>query len=181
MFFVIVAPITPVYAGNKSININWQIAGTIVQSIDVTAPGTSDTEPKSLINLSAIGSPGPANITLLSKTEEVPIDPASLPKDCEDKGYTDLAYYFEKNDFIALFPDQSLLFASINANGGFLCFNFTKGESYFKIEMDITGGKGRFEGSDGDFTAEGYGYLGFSGDSTLVGENGTVTGAIDFP
>ena len=44
--------------------------------------------------------------------------------------------------------------------------------------MNITGGKGRFEGATGYFEAEGYGYPGFSSDITLVGEEGTITGEI---
>jgi hypothetical protein len=46
----------------------------------------------------------------------------------------------------------------------------------FKLKMNITGGKGRFEGATGYFEAEGYGYPGFSSDKTLVSEEGTITG-----
>ena len=182
MSFVISAPISSVNAGGKKNRINWRIAGTIVQFIDVTPPGSIDPEPKSLINLTAYGPPGLAKITLLSKTGEIPTAP---DQDCIDKGYVDLAYNFVENDFIALFPDQSLLFASIHEDGGFLCFNFSRGESYFKVKMNITGGKGRFEGASGGFTATGNGYFinPFGtppSDNTLVGENGRVKGWIDF-
>lgn len=178
MLFVLSAPVTPVDA-EGSIPINWEIVGTIVQFIDVTPPTGPPAEPKSLINLSAQGSPSSANITLLSKTEGTPTTPNG---DCTEKGYTDLAYNFEKNDSIAIFPDQSLLFASINDAGGYLCFNLSEGESYFKVNMDITGGKGRFEGASGDFSATGNGYfINPTSDNTLVGENGRITGTIDLP
>jgi hypothetical protein len=56
-----------------------------------------------------------------------------------------------------------------------------EGTTYFKLKMTITGGKGRFEGATGYFEAESYGYPGFSSDTTLVGEEGTITGEIFLP
>jgi hypothetical protein len=184
VLFVFSAPITPVDAGGKwkkSKKINWEIAGTIVQSIAIYNPqGGALIGNHSLINLSAQGSPGPANITLLSKPT-IPPEVTGTSLTCES-GYLHIAD-FEKNDFVAVFPDQSLLFASIASEGGILCVGNTAqtaGTTYFIVEMNITGGKGRFEGAEGSFTAEGYGYPGFSTGGTLVGENGTVTGTIEF-
>ena len=101
-------------AGGKKKKINWRIAGTIVQFIDINVlqvpslpalPFFESVGMHSLINLSAQGSPGPAKITLLSQTGEPD------RTDCISSDYVPVASFI-KNDFIALFPDQSLLFAS---------------------------------------------------------------------
>jgi hypothetical protein len=186
VLFVFSAPISSVMAGGKKNKINWRIAGTIVQFIDINVlqvpplpalPFFESVGMHSLINLSAQGSPGPAKITLLSQTGEPD------RTDCISSDYVPVASFI-KNDFIALFPDQSLLFASIDDSGGILCMGIAGtavGTTYFKVKMNITGGTGRFEGvTGGEFEAEGYGYPGFSSDTTLVGENGTITGTIKF-
>jgi len=185
VLFVFSAPITPVNAGDKGKNINWRIAGTIVQFIDISMPALGPpiyVGPHSMINLSAKGSPGPAQITLLSMSG--PVHPGGKTYTCPDE-YPIGPLYFVKNDFVAIFPDQSLLFATLDIDDidgiNHLCFG-TAG-SDFGVAMDITGGTGRFEGALGDFTATGNGYFinpGIS-DNTLVGENGMVTGTIDLP
>ena len=186
VLFVFSTPISSVNAGGKKHKINWRIAGTIVQFIDInvlivppTAPPYFDSVGMhSLINLSAQGSPGPAKITLLSQT-----GPPDASSECISLDYAPVGN-FVKNDFIALFPDQSLLFASIDPEGGTLCLGragSAVGKTYFKVKMNITGGTGRFEDvTGGEFEAEGYGYPGFSSDVTLVGENGRVKGTIEF-
>ena len=178
VLFVFSAPFSSVNAGGKKSKINWQIVGTIVQQIDVTSLVSGLPESYSLIKLSAQGAPGPAKITLLSSTAG-----SSSSNTCEAE-YEPIAY-FDKNDFIAVFPDQSLLFAAIDSTAkGILCAGASG--TYFKIDMIITGGKGRFEGAEGTFTAEGYGYFITppppfgNGTLTLVGENGNITGTIDF-
>jgi hypothetical protein len=183
LLLVISAPISSVYAkGSK--NINWRIAGTIVQLLDITIPAPgAEPAPHSLINLTARGAPGPARITLLSKSTGPPgVTGTSLT--CEDEvNFTHIADVVQ-NDFVAIFPDQSLLFASIDNSedgGGILCIDAaTFQTTYFIVKMKITGGKKRFEGASGYFTAEGYGYPGFSSEGTLVGENGRIKGRIDF-
>jgi hypothetical protein len=178
----------PVDAGDKSVNVNWQITGTIVQTIDVTSPNPpypQDPVPYSLINLTANGSPGDAKITLLSETSFSP--PTGWSFDClQLTEYPDGPAYFVKNDFVAIFPDQSLLFASVysvvdvdgsDGYGSHLCFGPTGTD--FKVEMVVTGGTGRFEGASGSLTGEGKGYpVGL--DSILAGEIGTITGEIKF-
>ena len=175
LFFA--ASFTTVDAGNKNMKINWQIAGTIVQLIEVTSPSTGISEGfHSLINLSAQGSPGPAKITLLSRSVPMPVATGIKGFSCADDFFP--IAYFDKNDFVALFPDQSLLFASINMTDyGILCAGAAG--TYFKVKMDIMGGTGRFEGASGSFTGEGYGHP-FSPDLTLVGESGELTGVIKF-
>ena len=111
VLLLLAAPITPVDAGGKSKKINWRVAGTIVQTIAVYNPADqSFIGNHSLINLSAHGSPGRASITLLTQPTELGSTETNLT--CE-AGYFRIAD-FEENDFVAVFPDQSLLFASID-------------------------------------------------------------------
>jgi hypothetical protein len=181
---VLSAYISPVNAGDKGVVINWQIAGTIVQFIDISKPTSELPEyigPHSMINLSAKGSPGPAKITLLSRSV-----PSSNVDGCPS-AYQFAKLIFDKNDFIATFPDQSLLFATLGENDGeefgLLCIGATG--TYFSVREKITGGTGRFEGASGEFTGTGYGYFidpaipPAGSDNALVGENGTITGSID--
>lgn len=161
--------------------VNWRIAGTIAQSIQVFNPADGELIGlHSLINLTAKGLPGPAKITLLSMSTSVPENPC---QECEDEGYDHLQVHFEKNDMVVIFPDQSLLFGSIvDPEKSFLCFDFSKG-TYFRVYMKVTGGKGRFEKvSDGQLIGEGHGYFiePFISDNTLVGENGKIKGWIEF-
>jgi len=167
----------------NSLDVDWQIAGTIVQQIAISDPADGTLiGPHSLINLSAqedpVGDLGPADITLLSQIAAPGTTGTTLT--CEP-GYFPIGE-FEQNDFIALFPDQDFLFASIDTaagGGGILCLDeVTFGTTYFIVKMIITGGKGRFDGATGNFTGEGYSYLSFSSAGTLVGENGTLTGTI---
>jgi len=184
VIIVFSTPIPSVNAGGKSKNINWRIVGTIVQFIDIAKPiqdppYSEPIGPHSLIKLSAQGSPGPAEITLLSQS----IGPPNSLQ-CISSNYFPVGY-FNKNDFVALFPDQSFLFASIDPSvGGILCMGIpateAEGTTYFKVKMNITGGIGRFDGASGGFEAEGYGYPGFSSDVTLVGENGRIKGRVEF-
>jgi hypothetical protein len=185
VLFVFSAPISSVNAGGKwkrSKKINWQIAGTIVQFIDIySPPAVTYVGPHSMINLSAQGSPGPAQITLLSMSGIT--HPTGKTFSCPND-YPNGPLYFVKNDFVAIFPDHSLLFASLDINEvNHLCFGSTGSD--FGVVMNITGGTGRFEGASGEFTATGNGYfinpLGTTpSDNTLVGENGIVTGEINF-
>jgi len=187
LLLVISVPISSVNAGGKR-NINWRIAGTIVQLLDILSPEVGPVGPHSLINLTARGAPGRAEITLLSK----PTGPGATGTTLTCEGGYERIADFVQNDFVAIFPDQSLLFATIDdesADGfGILCIDeltYNSGPhpmttTYFIVKMKITGGKKRFEGASGYFTGEGYGYLGFSSAGTLVGQNGTMTGTIDF-
>jgi hypothetical protein len=159
------------------IGINWKIAGTIAQSIEVFNPANG--EPiglHSLINLTAMGWPGPAKITLLSMSTSQLVDPCS---DCINEGYFYGQVNFIKNDMVAMFHDQSLLFGSIvKPEESFLCFG--PAGTYFRVYMKVTGGKGKFEKvSYGELTGEGHGYP-VNDNATLAGENGRIKGWIEF-
>ncbi len=166
--------------------VDWQIAGTIVQLLDVESLFFGPLEGgHSLINISAKGLPDDAAITLLSVSGPCAADP---PFPCEE-GYIPGAC-FTKNDMVAIFPDQSLLFASIHEDGGVLCLKFNpdtglpEDGTYFKIRMNITKGTGSFVGASGVLTGEGHGYFinnPPANDLTLVGEDGNMTGTIILP
>jgi hypothetical protein len=170
--------------GNE--DVDWQVVGTIVQLLNVESLFFGPSEKgRSLINISAKGLPDDAKITLLSISEECVGAP---PFPCED-GYFPGAC-FTKNDMIAIFPDQTLLFASIHSDGGVLCLKFNpdtgfpEDGTYFKVRMNITGGTGRYDGASGVLTGEGHGYFIQNppdNDLTLVGEDGRITGTIELP
>jgi len=171
-------------ANNKEVD--WQITGTIVQLIDVESLFFGPLEAgHSLINISAKGLPDDAGITLLSVSAPCGADP---PFPCEE-GYIPGAC-FTKNDMVAIFPDQSFLFASIHDDGGVLCLKFNpdtglpEDGTYFKIRMNITGGTGSLDGASGVLTGEGHAYFVENppdNDLTLLGENGRITGTIELP
>jgi len=176
--------VSSVNAGDKwnKRRVNWRIAGTIVQFIDISKPIQDPpylelVGPHSLINLTAYGPPGPAKITLLSSSTG-----AGSSCNCYE-GYFPIAY-FDKNDMVAMFPDQSLLFASIDkVEGGILCIAADEKTTYFEVKMNVTGGTGRFKrASGGVLTGKGNGFFIDPGnsDNTLVGENGRITGWIEF-
>ena len=170
--------------GNE--DVDWQIVGSIVQLLNVESLFFGPSEQgRSLINISAEGLPDDAKITLLSISEPC-VDAPPFP--CEE-GYVPGAC-FTKNDMIAIFPDQTLLFASIHSEGGVLCLKFNpdtqlpEDGTYFKVRMNITGGTGKYDGASGVLTGEGHGYFIQNppdNDLTLVGENGRITGTIELP
>ena len=141
--------------------VDWQIVGTIVQLIDIESLFFGPLEAgHSLINISAKGLPDDAGITLLSVAEDCPGEP---PFPCEE-GYIPGAC-FTKNDMVAIFPDQSFLFASIHEDGGVLCLKLNpdtfmpEDGTYFKVRMNITRGTGKFVGASGVLTGEGHAYF----------------------
>jgi hypothetical protein len=180
MLFVISAPISSVNAGDKSVPVNWQIAGSIANNVQVlinvsTDPQNPDfrTIPHFLISLSAKGSPGPAEITLMGYGSVV-----FPPISCEEG---ELEIKTAYSDMVARFRDLSLLFASYDdANPGFLCINPAEGLSRFENHLVITGGTGRFAGATGTLTGTGEGYY-FASGGALAGEVGEITGKIDLP
>jgi hypothetical protein len=170
--------------GNE--DVDWQIAGTIVQLLNVESPFSGPIEAgHSLINISAQGLPDDAAITLLSISEECVGEP---PFPCEE-GYLP-GTCFTKNNMVAIFPDQILLFASIHSDGGVLCLKFNpdtglpEDGTYFKVRMNITGGTGLYDGASGVLTGEGHGYFIQNppdNDLTLLAEDGRITGTIVLP
>lgn len=59
-------------------------------------------------------------------------------------------------DFVAVFTDLSMLFATHMDGDAYLCQN--PDGSKFYVDMEIIGGTGRFDGAGGYFRSEGDGY-----------------------
>jgi hypothetical protein len=172
VLFVFSAPITPVDAGNKSIPINWRVAGSIINSVKTTGAVVDQT----LINLSALGSPGPAELTILGDWRFA--DPEADPP--EEVPGCNLTLIFDHDEFVAVFPDLSLLFAKLMEDGdAYLCVVYGVGTT-FTFDMEIIGGTGRFDGATGEFTATGVGH-GDDFDGPLSAESGEFIGEIELP
>jgi len=177
LFFSV--PITPVDAGSK--NVNWQIAGSIANYVVVLNPDTGALIPHYVISLSAKGSPGAAELTLMGWGVPVVVPPAP-PVNCEEG---EMEIQTMQGDMVARFSDLSLLFASIKTEDpgpGYLCIDLSDTpprRSTFVANMDITGGTGRFEGATGAITGTGDGFY-FASGGALAAEVGTITGTINY-
>lgn len=184
VLFVFSFPISSVNAGSK--NVNWEIAGSIANYVMVApnaGQGDPTTIPHYLISLSAKGSPGSAELTLMGWGLPVVVPPAP-PVNCK---VGEIEIRTIQGNMVARFGDLSLLFASINTidppdgpGPGYLCLDPVAGHSTFVSNMVITGGTGRFEGATGAITGTGDGYY-FPSGGPLAGEVGEITGEIFLP
>lgn len=148
--------------------IDWQIAGTIIGDIKTT----DDHEAQTLINLKALGLPDSADLTVIGYAGE-PLVPGV--EGC------DLTIPFTQDEFVAVFPDLSLLFAKLMEGGdSYVCIKFADGGTTFKFDMEITGGTGRFDGATGHFIATGVGH-GQYFEGPLSAESGHFEGLIVLP
>jgi len=155
-------------AQDNNEEIDWQIAGTIINDIKTTG----EPEGQTLINLKAIGLPDSADITVLGYAG-APVDPGV--EGC------DLTIPFIQDEFVAVFSDLSLLFAKLEDGGdSYLCITFADGGTTFNFDMEITGGTGRFDGALGGFTATGVGH-GQYFEGPLSAESGHFEGLIVLP
>jgi hypothetical protein len=160
-----------VYAtGNGTEQVNWRIAGPIFSSIqnnNSSAPGDY-----ALLNLSAKGSPGQAEIMAVGTGGLVPVD--------EQCPGADLQVKFGNGGFVAVFPDQSMLFFKIDKSEGAQNANcvFFGAPNTGAFEYLITGGTGRYEGASGSVlvTTTSWGI-----NSVLSAEIGEITGTIELP
>ncbi len=171
VFFTTI-PWTLADAEDESMKVNWQLAGTNVHFVDVSDPFTQIARPSMLIDLSAKGSPGPAEIKMLGAIVDSP------PSPCMDGN--GLAFALAQDDMVAKFPDMSLLFASLVE--GSVCVNLIPGgkpSAIFSVQLTITGGTGRFEGTSGDLTYSGITYR-VGPSAELLGMTAEVKGTIYF-
>jgi hypothetical protein len=171
LLFCITASMTPVDAGGhrhrpSSIPINWRVAGSIVNFKTNIGP-----EDQIVVFLKAMGSPGPADLTVVGYASDAYVD--------NDEGcYPKII--FGGDEAVAVFTDLSMLFARLMDGGdSYICIG-ADGISHAKFEMEIFGGSGRFDGAKGYFTADipaGFGHL-FEG--ALSAESGKFIGRIEF-
>jgi hypothetical protein len=184
VLFLLSVSISSVNAGEKSIPVNWQVAGSIANNVEISINVSTDpcvpdmqTIPHYLISLSAHGSPGPAEITLMGWGMPVPYpcNNCTCTMDC-----LKLEFQTMQSDMVARFPDQSLLFASYDdQKENYLCLDILAGQSTFVSNMKITGGTGRFEGASGWIEGAGIGY--YFSPGALAGEVGELEGEIFLP
>ena len=166
LLFVFSASISPVIAKNRSIPINWRVAGGLV---DVTT-WSGKSPMQVVVFLKAKGSPGRADLTIMGYVNAIDSD-----DNCEK------IYIFGGDDFVAVFNDLSMLFAQLNDEGAsYVCSNEGQPSTFF-FDMKITGGTGRFEGATGYFEATGVSRSNYlSGDTGLGAEFGNFIGEIVF-
>jgi hypothetical protein len=166
VLFVFSASISSVNAKSKNLKVNWQIVGTIVDLIPLYSPSDgSFAGVHSLLNLSAQGPPGPAKITLLSRFDGT----TSTYTDCTP------TLFFDKNDGVIIFPDNSFLYISINKDEfGIIC-----PDGSYHVTANIDGGTGFYAGASGTLYSEGY-TKGATDDGTISSLIGKITGTIEF-
>ncbi len=160
-----------VYADNNgNEQINWSIAGPIfsdIQNIDSVDGGSY-----ALLNLTAKGAPGSAEIMAVGTGGLVPVD--------EQCPGADLQVKFGNGGFVAVFSDQSMLFFTVDESEGVLnanCIHFG-GPNTGAFAYNIVGGTGRYEGASGSVLVE---TMSWGINSVLSAENGTITGVVELP
>ena len=158
---------------HKSVPVNWKIAGSIFNGIQVTTdPMTGQTAPFGLLSLSAKGSPGAARIEAVGTS--VPVAVSDL---CPDG--TDLQLEFA-GGFVATFSDLSMLFFVIDDASdaeNALCVDY-QGPATGVFDYLVTGGTDRFEGATGSVTVR---VTSWSVGPALSAESGEIVGAIELP
>lgn len=157
-------------------SINWKVSGTVAYvtfayAIDV--PPFIQSQNGFLVNAVATGEPENVQFTATGWTGP-PTDNTSTSTECDP--YPQMASL--KNDFVATFADQSMIFATLDPDlGGYVCLGPIPAE----FNMIITGGTGRFEGATGQFTGTFNAYpIGppVSSLGALLAETGTIVGEI---
>jgi hypothetical protein len=152
------------------IKVNWRIAGTFINGVEVTDPVTSVSKPHALIHAQAVGSPGKAVIRAVGSTDS----PSGV---ClEGQG---LVFDLVRNDLVATFSDLSLLAAALD--NGSICVNLFTGEVQGVIHLVVTGGAGRFEGATGNLTIQDFVIRPVSPFASLSFETGEIVGTIQVP
>lgn len=162
--------------GRKNVPVNWHIAGSVVNPVEMTDMATQSTVPVTLINLSAKGSPGKAQIQVAGTSV-----PAASPSGLCPEG-TGLELEFE-GSFVATFSDLSLLVAAIQIDGdpntkNALCINFATGQTKGIFDYAVTGGTGRFEGATGALEVN---LDAWPAGAFQAAEDGQITGMIHLP
>ena len=152
------------------IKVNWRFAGTVINSVEVTEPGTFVSNPNVLIDVQAVGSPGNAVIRALGSTDS----PSGV---C--LGGQGLVFDLVRNDLIATFSDLSLLAAALD--NGSVCVNLITGEAQGVIHLVVTGGTGRFVGATGNLTIQDFVIRPVSPFASLALETGEIVGTIQVP
>jgi len=166
--------------GNKSVNVNQRLAGSIFGGIEVSTfpePGEPPvTVNRSLLNLYAKGAPGYANIEVVGGATPAAEASGLCPEDVQ------LELTFVDGGFVETFRDNSMLFWVLADPGNdvknALCVYFDGRPATGTFDYVVTGGAGRYEGAMGSGTVEVTSW-GVTGD--LSAETGTLKGTVQVP
>lgn len=137
---VAIAVVTgPAMAGDTKVK--WKMAGTLIPGIEVEDQSAGGTRIVSLLHLKANGSPGAADLIVLAQTSNPQFGACVAPVGLG------LLLDFDIDDVVATFNDLSQVNLVLVA--GTVCVDLVTGISEAEIELEITGGTGRFEGASG--------------------------------
>ncbi len=131
--------------------------------------------PSSLIHVTAVGSPGRAEIRGSGASGYAPIPVVTF--DCLGSSGLFLSIIATEDPLIFTFQDLSLLFAN---GSGEICVDLISGLSEFEFNIMFIGGRGRFEGATGQAVIRGEAER-VSNDGSFQGETGTIVGWINLP
>lgn len=186
VILLLAAVTVAVYANaNGTEQVNWQIAGPVYSGFQIIDNSLADAGRYVLISLSAKGSPGNAQLQVAGTAEFAPMDgqcpPPDDPDDPDDV-YTRFQLKFVDGAFVALFPDQSMLFFEADESEGAanaLCV-MSSGINNGTLDYFIVGGTGRFKDASGKVTVS-YESYGIGWNSVLSAESGEIKGVIELP
>ena len=167
-------PLTSV--ADQVVDVNMRFAGSFATNILHVDPSTGEVVDSSLINVQAKGTLGSAEIRGFGGRSTVP--PVFL-ENCLGSEGNFLSFDILENPLVFTFKDLSLLFAK--GGSGVVCIDLQNpGITTFEIEIEIMGGRGRFEGATGVAVLKGEGEA-VSADGSFIGETGTIDGWISAP
>ena len=167
-------PLTSV--ADQVVDVNMRFAGSFATNILHVDPSTGAVVDSSLINVQAKGTLGSAEIRGFGGRSTVP--PVFLTN-CLGSDGEFLSFDILENPLVFTFKDLSLLFAK--GGSGVVCIDLQNpGITTFEIEIEIMGGRGRFEGATGVVVIKGEGEA-VSSDGSFIGETGTIEGWISAP
>jgi hypothetical protein len=158
----------------ESVPVNWKIAGSVFNGIQVVPSPGSPAASFGLLSLSAKGSPGAARIEAVGTA--APVFP---PSDDLCPGAA-MQLKFE-GGFVATFSDLSMLFFAIDDADdakNALCV-YPDAPNRGTWDYNVTGGTGRFEGATGHVTVRvtAWGVV----PPVLAAESGDIVGTIELP
>jgi hypothetical protein len=156
----------------KSVPVNWEIAGSVFNNIQVVANPGADPASFGLLSLSATGSPGAARIEAVGTAQ-----PVGLTGLCPQGTVLQLKF---DGGFVATFSDQSMLFFAIDTSDdarNALCV-IPPGPNVGIFDYVVTGGTGRFESATGHVTVD---VDAWGVSPALAAEAGTIVGTIELP
>ena len=157
-------PLTAV--ADKVVKIDQRFAGAFI---------TSAVLPSALIHVTAVGSPGRAEIRGFSGVDTI----FDFVVGCLGSSDLLLQIDIDENPLVFTFKDLSLLFAK--GGSGTICIDVLgTGLVDFEINIMFDGGRGRFEGATGQAVITGEAEP-VSADASFLAETGTVVGTIILP